>query len=185
MVRRIIAFALIGLGILTYLFFRNYSGTIIPYPFLCYLVGMAMVVGGGVLLIRTPSRKESKEREEINKLSEKLKANGEKIQVDFSKCDIKTNDFTKEQERYSSSRIQMWNAIGGDADKKIKQVEVHQSVIVFKHQNNGKTETFFSGLIPKERVTLMFKLGDKKKTTLYVDRYNRSIYYFDLDFLQN
>ena len=145
------------------------------------------------MLRYTPTIKATKDMERLTKLIDELKTSGEKIKVDFSKCDIKTNNYTEEQQRYGGQNelltldiernIQAWNAIGGDGDKNVKLVEVYQSVLVFKNEHNGQTETFVSRVIPKEKVTLMFKLGEKKETTLYVDRNDRSRYYFDLDFL--
>ncbi len=195
MIRRIAAYLLFGLGLITVSFFRNYVGDLIPYPAIFWLLGLAMFWGGWALLRFTPTIKESQDRERLDKLIAELRENGEKIKVDFSKCDIKTNDYTEEQPQYGSKidfltldlerSIQTWNAISGDDDKNIKQVEVYQSVLVFKNERNGKTETFISRIIPKERATLMFKLSDKKETTLYVDKKNRSRYYFDLEFLNN
>jgi hypothetical protein len=143
------------------------------------------------LLRFSPTFKESKDKERLQKLIEDLKVNGEKIHVDFSQCEIKTNDYTEERSRYGGPdalttlsierEIEGWNAIGGRGDANVEQVDVHQNVLVFKYYN----ETFYSRIIPKEIITLRFKLDEKKETTLYVDKKNRSRYYFDLDFLQN
>jgi len=194
MIRRIIAYVFFGLGFVTVTFFRKSSVGDIT-AFLFWGFGFAMFLFGWYFLRYGPSVKDSKEMKRLHKLIDDLKANGEKIRVYFSECEIKTNNYSEERERYGGPNelttlaiereIQAWNAIGGHGDKNVKRVDVHQSVLVFKYENNGQTETFYSGIIPKEIITLRFKLDEKKETTLYVDRKDRSRYYFDLDFLQN
>ena len=41
MSKRIIATIFFVLGFLTIIFFRSYSGKLIPYPFICWLIGLA------------------------------------------------------------------------------------------------------------------------------------------------
>ncbi|NVN94207.1 MAG: hypothetical protein HXX18_02865 [Bacteroidetes bacterium] len=195
MIRRIIAYILFLFGLLTVTFFRKYSGNIIPFPFLFWIIGIAMFIGGWALLRFTPTIKESKENEKIKILINQLIENGEKIIVDLSKCDIKTNNYTEEQSNYGGRNdittldiernIQAWNALGGDSIKNTKIVEVYQSVLVYKNQHDGNIETFISRVINKEKTTLMFKLVDKKETILYIDKNDRSRYYFDLEFLNS
>lgn len=195
MIRRIVAYFLFGLGLIILTFFRNYSSDIIPYPFIIWLLGLALFFGGWALLRFTPTIEESKKLIELNKLIEDLKINGEKIKVNFSMCDIKSNYYTEQRDRYGQpdeittlgveGEIQAWNALGGYSDKNIKHVDVYQSVLVFKNQNNDLIETFVSRVIPKEKTSLMFLLDDKKETILYVDKTDRTRYYFDLDFLNS
>ena len=193
--RRILAYILFGLGFLTVTFFRKYSGEVIPYPFLFYLLGFSMFVGGLLFLRYTPTIKEINLQRQIAETINDLKSNGEKIHVDLIKCDIKEHNYTEEREKYGHSnelltmdferQIQGWNAIGGGSMRNIEQVQVKQTVLIYNHQNNrsDKTEKFVSRVIPKDKVTLSFYLERQKQTELYVDKVNRNKYYFDLDFL--
>ncbi len=63
--------------------------------------------------------------------------------------------------------------------------DVRQSVIIFQQTNSrtGTTEKFLSPVISKDDVTLSFYLDRQQHATLYVDKSNRALYYFDLDFL--
>lgn len=192
MVRRITAYLLFGLGFLTVTFFRKYSGTIIPYPFLFWLIGLLMFWGGWALLRWTPTIKELQDTERLKKLIDDIKTNGEKIKVDFSKCDIKQNNYVEEKEKYGTGsyittldierNIQAWNALT-DSTRNTERVQVNQAVLIFENSHNGKTEKFVSRVIPFDRVTLLFKLDKQKETSLYVDKNDRSRYYFDLEFL--
>src|SRR6476620_6164528 len=97
--RRIIAYILFGLGFLTVTFFRRYSGEIIPYPVLFYLLGLAMFVGGLLFLRYTPSANELNFQKQIAQTIDDLKANGDKIPVDLTQCEIKEHNYTEEREK--------------------------------------------------------------------------------------
>jgi hypothetical protein len=192
MVRRISAYILFGLGFLTVTFFRKYSGTTIPYPFLFWLIGLLMFWGGWALLRWTPTIKEQQDTDRLKKLIDDIKTNGEKIKVDFSKCDIKQNNYVEEKEKYGTGSyittldierdIQAWNALT-DSTRNTERVQVNQAVLIFENSHNGKTEKFVSRVIPFDRVKLLFKLDNQKEISLYVDKNDRSKYFFDLEFL--
>ncbi|MFN9998232.1 MAG: hypothetical protein ACK52X_01265, partial [bacterium] len=78
--------------------------------------------------------------------------------------------------------IQAWNALT-DSTRNTERVQVNQAVLIFENSHNGKTEKFVSRVIPFDRVTLLFKLDNQKEISLYVDKNDRSKYYFDLEFL--
>jgi len=193
--RRILAYILFGLGFLTVTFFRRYSGDLIPYPFLFWLLGLSMFLGGILFLRYTPSTKELSVQQKVRDLITDLNENGDKIKVDLTKCELKEHNYTEERDRYGHKNelltfdiereIQGWNALGGGAMRNVEQVHVKQTVIIYSHLNNrtGKTEKFISRVVPKDKITLAFYLDNQKETTLYVDKTNRERYYFDLDFL--
>lgn len=195
MQRRILAYLLFGLGFLTATFFRKYSGELIPYPFLFWLLGLSMLFGGLLLLRYAPAPKELSIRKQVKKLIADLKENGEKIQVDLSKCEIKEHNYVEERERYGHKNelltldiereIQSWNTIGGGSVRNVGQVQVMQTVIIFINTSSrtGQTEEFISRVISKDKITLSFYLYKQQQTLLYVDKTNRQRYYFDLDFL--
>ena len=151
-----------------------------------------MFWGGWALLRWTPTIKEQQDTDRLKKLIDDIKTNGEKIKVDFSKCDIKQNNYVEEKEKYGTGSyittldierdIQAWNALT-DSTRNTERVQVNQAVLIFDNSHNDKTEKFISRVIPFDRVTLLFKLDKQKETTLYVDKNDRSKYYFDLEFL--
>ena len=69
MVRRILAYFLFGLGIVTILFFKNYSGEIIPYPVLFYVAGLALFAGGVLLLKYTPTSEADSLQKQVKEAS--------------------------------------------------------------------------------------------------------------------
>ncbi|HVU54674.1 MAG TPA: hypothetical protein VHD83_06440 [Puia sp.] len=121
--RRILAYILFGLGFLTLTFFKHYTGELIPYPFLFWLVGLALFAGGLLFLRYTPDGRDLEARKKLVATIADLKNNGEKIQVDLSKCEIKEHSYSEEKQRYGNdnplltlsieSEIQGWNTLGG------------------------------------------------------------------------
>ena len=193
--RRILAYTLLIFGLLTVTFFRKYSGDIIPYPFLFWLLGFVMFLGGFMLLRYIPSTKEFNIQKQVNKLIADLKENGEIIKVDLKKCELKEHNYIEERERYEDKnelltldierQIQFWDALGGNSMRNVEQIQINQTVIIYSYLNNhtGQEEKFISRVISKDKVTLAYYLSEQKQTTLYVDKTNRTHYYFDLDFL--
>ncbi len=159
---------------------------------LFWLAGVAMWTAGFFLLRNSLTFKQQAELNKLKETINSLKEDGEKIVVDLSQVEIKENNYSEEQDIYKSDlgqlrpgvfdQIEMFNALS-DETKNTKIVEVKQSVIIFPYSNNGVNEKFISSVIPKDRETLLFKFFAQKTTTLYVDRNNRKLYYFDLDFL--
>ena len=142
---------------------------------------LVMAIGWRVMKESDKAEQEMYEKE-IAILKDDLRLHGEAVRIEFSKCQIKTNDYSEEHEIGYSGRVQFLNALQ-DERKNTETVEVYQSVIVFKYEHDGITEIFYSNIIPREREHLLFMLDTKKETMLYIDKEDRERYFFDLDFL--
>ena len=156
-----------------------------------------MKIPSFLFLRYTPPTSYINAQKQITEIIKDLKENGEKIIVDLNKCELKSNSYTEERERYGHQNelltlglereIQSLNAMGGGSMRNIEQVEILQTVIIYSKLNSktGVTEKFISRVINKDETTLSFYLDRQKQTTLYVDKTNRQRYYFDLDFLNS
>jgi hypothetical protein len=194
--RKITAYSLFILGFLTITFFRHYTGEIIPYPSLFWLIGFALFFVGYMLIRYTPSVKDQKRVQQLRQLIGDLKANGEKIRVDLSDCEILEHSYSEHRETYGrdSNFLSLTGAPGihyllnelEDETHGTGIANVTQSVLIFHYSNErtGQTEKFVSPVISKDRVSLSFYLDKQQQTTLYVDKTDRSRYYFDLAFLR-
>jgi hypothetical protein len=194
--RKITAYSLFILGFLTITFFRHYTGEIIPYPSLFWLIGFALFFVGYMLIRYTPSVKDQKRIQQLRQLIGDLKANGEKIRVDLSDCEILEHNYSEHRETYGrdSNFLSLTGAPGihyllnelEDETHGTGIANVTQSVLIFHYPNErtGQTEKFVSPVISKDRVSLSFYLDKQQQTTLYVDKTDRSRYYFDLAFLR-
>lgn len=146
------------------------------------ILGLIITASGWITMRMGNKREDEIFKEEMETIKNEFKKYGEAVRVEFSKCEIKTNDYSEEEETESDDRDQIWNALT-DETKSTRVVDVYQSVIVFKYEHDGMVETFYSGIIPKEREHLLFILDNKKETMLYIDKNDRERYFFDLDFL--
>ncbi len=180
--KAIIGFILIIAGIVVFLFFSKYSGDSIPYPFLWYLISIA-VIGFGILLILNSLKVGNEQNDKtIDDEIDRLKKNGDKITVDLNICEIVTNNYVEERESNSSYRVQAWDALY-DSSRNVELVSVNQTVLLFETDRHGNKERFRSPTISKDEITLKFLLDRQQETFIYVDRDNRERYYFDLEFL--
>lgn len=184
MIKRILAYFLFASGLLSVTFFRASHSELLPNQWLFWLIGAVLFTAGWALLRYTPTVRQEHEKVEHKKKLIDLKTHGEKVHVLFSRCKLKSNDFTQEQELFSDDVVdipletQAW-----DEPMSTKLIEVHETVVLYTHKYMGREETFVSDIILKDPATLMFLLDEKKETYIYVDPGNRSRYYFDLDFL--
>jgi hypothetical protein len=116
--------------------------------------------------------------------TEDLKLTGVKIPVDLTKCKVKSNSWTKEVARYENHpRVAFLNEVSGHSDKNVERIASHVSLIEYTCRFNGKRKRFVSSGIPKDRTTMLLLMEMQQQTTIYVDRDNDKIYYFDVDFL--
>jgi hypothetical protein len=191
MAKRIIAIVLFLSGFFIYLFFYKYNGTLIPYSWAFYLLGLILWVTGIFLLRNSKSINNIKAIEQLKIIVNDLKNSGEKIVVDLSKCEIKENNYSEERPRDNypvvvtpifTGDIEFFDGIY-DNRYNTKTVDVNQSVLIYKHLHNGVEEKFISKVIPRTKEDLNFKFYLQKNTMLYVDKNNRKRYYFDLAFL--
>jgi len=189
--RQIAAVLLIVLGFLTVTFFRHYSGHLIPYPFFFWSLGLTMFLFGYLLVRYIPSDRSQAAARQIRQLIGELKASGEKIKVDFKDCEILEHNYSEHKETYGRDSL-FPSLAGGPSLNELDDetggtgiANVCQSVILFSYPNErtGHPEKFMSQIISKDKITLSFYLDQQKQTTLYVDKSDRSRYYFDLDFL--
>ena len=184
MLKQHIEIILIFIGILSYLFFRNYSGTIVPYPFLWFIIGIVVAIIGIILFLGSKSRREKRiEKSNVLKIRW-LKENGRRITVGFDDYKIVSNKYY--EERYSNEsfgwRAQMYDAVYA-GENSMETTTISQSRIVYEDKRTK--QTYVSPLILEEETTLRFLLYKQKYITIYKDEYDADLYYFDLEFLHN
>ena len=116
-----------------------------------------------------------------------LKTNGDRILVDLITCEIRGQEYTDVDAAEAEAEHQSYSMHNIPIISDPREFDVRQSVFIYNYLNNrtGQTERFISPVIPKDKLTLSFYLDRQKQTTLYVDKTNRRLYYFDLDFLRD
>jgi hypothetical protein len=194
MAKRTIAYILLVLGFLIYIFFRKYNGGTIPYPFAFWTAGVVMLGVGWWWLRHTPTIRQSKEAEAAMQFIRDLKTNGENIRVDLNNCEVKENNYTEERlrgENYGGAiaiaeeqKMDIWtrgNTIYRNNDR--VTIQINQTVVVGEVLRFGKPFKFRSAVLRHDRETLLFKMFGQKETTLYIDRNDPDRYYLDMEFL--
>ena len=155
-------------GFFGIIFFDQYHGNLIPFPNLWFVLSF-IIIFVGVFFEKIFKKKTKIVDENVNRI-EMLKATGEKLIVDIDSCEFKSSNFQKELEPQNPLVFHL-----NDNSSR----EINQNVIVYKHKIGDKTETFVSHRFYIDEVTLQYHII-KKDVILYVDKANRSNYYFNL-----
>lgn len=196
MLKRIVAYTLFVLGFITIVFFRHYTGGLIPYPWIFFIIGFGMFLGGYFLLRYSAPATSKADLAKLRQLIDHLKTNGDRIRVDLNSCDIRGHDYREAKAAHGADNLLVDLTVSAEFRALMNHLDdpggtgmqnVQQSVIVFSRVNpkTGTTERFLSPIIAKDKITLLFYLDRQKQTTLYVDKSDRGLYYFDLDFLKS
>lgn len=163
-------------------------------------------IGAYILFYKIRVKKENEERIEW------LKNKGQRIEVDFSLCEIQGYTHTVNYERmdmpaYSlnqnlhgpdsphipaeipeqSLRSQSINAMDAelfpDISHQQKSYDHSISIVVFTTNINGRKRTFRSDPVLMDKVSLDILLTLRQRGVIYVNPRNKQDYYFDLEFL--
>jgi hypothetical protein len=163
-------------GLIGYLFFGHYRGEMISSPLL-YLIGSigSFLIG---LLLRLTSKTKKEINAETGMANEiaRLKANGERILLNFDNCEFRTNSYQEEiqNEREARSYDVLFNQ-----DTPIATKDVIQSSLAYINKTGDIVEKFNSPLFPVSEVSLKASVLNGQ-VWLYVDRFNRSKYHFEI-----
>lgn len=177
--RIIIGLIFIAVAPLGVIYFRNYTGKIIPYPFLWYTGFILLEILGWLLIYWAVKSRIKKIAKPLIAEVENLKANGEKVVPDFDRCEFKNGSYSHEVDDPRVSNVQ-WLGSGAIASMDVTTTEnIIQSYLVYYHPGSDPPEKFISHHFPFETTTLKYHVL-KQEIVLYVDRFDRKKYLFDL-----
>lgn len=180
-IKNVLSWVLVGFIALGFIIMYGVSKA---NSFNIYFFGIGLLMSGIPLLVLwIKYRNDFKEAETLSqKWIDDLKKNGYQVEVDLAECELKSNSWRSIESRYSD-KVQMLNAFGGDSEINVKYVDHQWTNISFIRKFNG-LEFIFSGAVPKDIQTVRILLEMKGNTTLYIDKSNFEVYYFDLEFLE-
>jgi len=177
--RIIIGVIFIAIAPLGIIYFRNYHGKIIPYPFLWYTGFILLEILGWLLIYWSFKSRMTKIAKPLIAEAEKLKAKGEKIIPDFDRCEFKNGSYSHEVDDPRVSNVQ-WLAPAAIPSIDVTTTEnIVQSYLVYYHPGSEPPEKFISHHFPFETTTLKYHII-KQDIVLYVDPFDRKRYFFDL-----
>jgi hypothetical protein len=175
--KKITGYILIGVGAIGYAFFEQYRGQLFPLPTLWFSLSIIIIIAG-LLMILPKTRKEKDIISKENARIAKLKETGEKIRLNIDDCDFKTQNYQEEID-YRLDRVKMWDAVSPPLHP-VEIKDINQVVIVYDHKSGSKEEKFISQVFPMDVITLQYHIMNNN-LTLYVDRFDRRSYYFELE----
>ena len=172
---KIIGVLFILFGVIVHLFFTHYDGTLIPYPALMHLLGIALIPTGIVFILYGSGKINRQDQSVQAQAHRDLKETGEKIIVDLNNCDFKSNSYEVEMPDIPTQ----YDSFEGP-EHRTKTENVQQSMFTYIHLTGNFTEHFQSPVFPIDLISLKTHII-KKELALYIDRKQRSNYYFELN----
>src|SRR6186713_2482794 len=106
--RTVLGLLLIIASFFGIIFFEHYSGSVIPYPTLWYIPFIAFEFLGAWLIYSATRKVKKNIGQHINSEVEKFKANAEKIELDFDKCEFKSGSFSHKIEDPTVSTVKLF-----------------------------------------------------------------------------
>lgn len=183
-VKKAIGIIMIVIGLLILLFFKQYSGVLIPHPVIGFVLGLLLMISGYLTYKKGLAQWYEKKEEDINARILELKQKADKVRVDLSVCEIKTNSYSEQVDKVKNYKAKAFDPLY-DSDKSIENINSNEAVLIFETEKYGEKEHYYSPVIYKDEITLRFMLDKQKETYIYIDKENRSNYYFDLEFLDD
>ncbi len=112
---------------------------------------------------------------------EKFKLIADKIKIDLTQSEIKTNNWTDET-IIDQSKYAGLNQLTGKSEKNIKMIDRVVNYLIVKGKYRGKTIDY-GKRIEMDTDNLKIHLSLQKETILYIDPKNSDKKYLDLEFL--
>jgi hypothetical protein len=147
------------------------------------LVGLGTTIACIWLIRHSSDRETDKIKNEGNKRLRKLIKDGIKLTVDLSECEIISNGQQIEQRGLDYLDETEAIDIILNSGQNQKQAFITQSSLVYKHKSDTGQIIKFYGPTNKDKGTLQILCAIQKSTSIYLDKYDPEIYYFDLRFL--
>jgi hypothetical protein len=110
MLIRITGIISIATGAVILLFFRNYEGSLIPYPFLIMLGGLALYVGGWYMNNKSHRLEEDAQQQRSREELQQFKDRSQALAVALHECRILRNDYSETMVHEASSGVHAWEA---------------------------------------------------------------------------
>lgn len=178
MVMKISGYFLTGVGLLGLLYFKNYKGNTIPLPALWLILSIGLAAIGAYLIATARTKKQIQKSNETKAKIFRIKENGEKLLIEFDNCDFKMAN-TTQSDTDNFSRIQMIDALY-DRNRNYTENNSTVTYIIYKHMNGNTVERFVSQPFPTDETTLKYYVSNNK-IAIYVDRYDRNQYFFNVE----
>lgn len=186
LMKRLLGYSLMGIGLLGFFFFLNYKGTSIPLKGLWFVLSVITIVAGGYFIAKYRQQKLNNQYSDSNNKRlaeiEQLKRTGDRVRVTLDNAEVKSRSYqNKIINEGLPSRIEMLDALY-DSNRNYKTEIIQQTYIVFYKQYNGETYKFVSQASTQNADAVKRYIDNQKGIDLYIDPKNPTNYYFDLPY---
>lgn len=178
--KQIAGILLLLLAFVGVLFFRHYTGSIIPYPSLFYLVCLALGICGAWILYSAESGQHTKAVNNWLAAKNDFKLKAEKIKLDIDQCEFRSGTFTHEVRDTNMELVKVIAPIHFHGAEFTKMETVVKSYLLYRPAVSGPVSCYFSNSFPVDTKTLEYYVLTNK-IALFVNRFNREQYLFDID----
>ena len=110
MVTKLSGYFLMEVGLLGFLYFKNYKGETIPLPILWLILSLVIVLIGVYLIVSAKMKRQVQKLNENEIKNLQIKENGQRILIDFDNCEFKSST-TSQLNQETFSRAQMIDAL--------------------------------------------------------------------------
>lgn len=175
--KKLLGYILAGVGLLGFVYFENYKGEIIPLPTVWLILSIVIVITGAYLIVTAKTKNQIEKLREKNAQNSRIKEGGEKIVIDLDNCHFKEDSIVP-VDNVGFSRTQMIDALY-DPNRNHSDNKTTVTYIIYQHNHGDKVEKFVSQPFSIDQTTLKYYVS-KNKIVLYVDRWDRKQYFFDV-----
>jgi hypothetical protein len=175
--KRILGYSFLILAFISYKLNSTIS-LIIPNPIILIALPIILGILAIYFFFSSYTQKQTAGDELHQERIGKLKSTGEKIVLSSSNCEIKENNYYQEIVDNSTSRIAIADALY-DGNRNVTQRYVKQTAIIYYYQTPDKPLRLTSQTFSLDAEELKRYL-DRGLIVLYVDRFDKNNYLFDL-----
>ena len=178
MIKKLSGYLLAGIGLLGFTYFKSYKGDTIPLPILWLVLSLAIALIGAYLIVSAKLKRQVQKLDESKTKNFLIREKGERILIHFDNCEFKTGTIS-ESNQESFSRVQMIDSLY-DPNRNYTENNRFVTYLIYKHKNGGISERFVSSPFSIDDTMLKYYVS-QNKIVLYVDRFDRTKYFFNVE----
>jgi hypothetical protein len=179
MIKKLFGYTIAAIAFIGIVFFSYYKGNLVSNTTLWLILSIMIFLIAFYIAYKGRTKKEIATSAEYSNHHAKLIATGEQIKLDIDNCEIKENNYYEETPHHNLGGTELIVA-AFDPNETYEEKYVDQSAIIYNHKNGDTTEKYISQTFEfgSETLTLHILNND---IILYVDRFDRNNYLFDLN----
>lgn len=166
---------LLIISIIGTIYFRRYSGTVVPFPTLMFFAFLLLGMVGAWLIFSASYSTEKGLRAAHQSAQEKIRKNAVKIKLNFDLCEFKDRSFHQEVPDQTPALLNVMADASYNSPAKTEYAS--RSWLIYTMPDTS--EKFTSRAFPLEATSLKASVL-KGQVFLFIDRFDRQKYFFEI-----